>query len=59
VKEVKEAIWNCESSKSLGPDGVTFNFIKKYWSYLKRTCKVQYNISIDKGKYQKDVMLHS
>ena len=28
--EIKEAIWNCDSSKSPGPDGVTFSFIKKY-----------------------------
>ena len=30
-KEIKEAIWNCDSQKSPGPDGVTFSFIKKYW----------------------------
>jgi len=27
-KEIKEAIWNCDSHKSPSPDGVTFNFIK-------------------------------
>jgi len=26
--EIKEAIWNCYSSKSPGPDEVTFSFIK-------------------------------
>ena len=31
-KEIKEAIWNCDSHKSPGPDGVTFSFIKnKYF----------------------------
>ena len=27
-KEIKEAIWDCDSHKSLGPDSVTFSFIK-------------------------------
>ena len=31
--EIKEAIWN---SKSPGPDGVTFSFIKKYWGLLEK-----------------------
>lgn len=29
--EIKSAVWNCESDKSPGPDGVTFSFIKKFW----------------------------
>lgn len=33
-EEIKEAIWNCDSSKSPGPDGVSFSFIKKYWELL-------------------------
>ncbi|XP_025663992.1 uncharacterized protein [Arachis hypogaea] len=31
VDEVKETVWNCESSKALGSDGYNMNFIKKYW----------------------------
>jgi len=34
-KEVKEAVWQCEGSKSPGPDGFNFNFIKKSWKHLK------------------------
>jgi len=34
-EEVKEAVWQCEGSKSPGPDGFNFNFIKKSWKYLK------------------------
>nr|GEV22513.1 RNA-directed DNA polymerase, eukaryota, reverse transcriptase zinc-binding domain protein [Tanacetum cinerariifolium] len=30
-KGVKRAIWDCGSDKSLGPDGFTFEFFKKYW----------------------------
>ncbi|GKC17935.1 cysteine-rich receptor-like protein kinase [Tanacetum coccineum] len=35
IEEVKEAIWNCASSKASGPDGLNFKFIKRYWELLK------------------------
>jgi len=34
-EEVKQAIWDCDSYKSPGPDGVSFRFIKQFWSVLK------------------------
>jgi len=34
-EEIKEAVWQCEGSKSPGPDGFNFNFIKKSWDFLK------------------------
>jgi len=34
VEEVKEAVWLCEGSKSPGPDGFNFNFIKKSWEFI-------------------------
>ncbi|XP_058727137.1 uncharacterized protein LOC131598567 [Vicia villosa] len=33
--EIKEAIWDCGISKSLGPDGYSFLFIKNCWSFIK------------------------
>ncbi|XP_058760861.1 uncharacterized protein LOC131634226 [Vicia villosa] len=33
--EVKEAIWNCDGSKSPGPDGYSILFIKWCWSFIK------------------------
>nr|KAJ0197982.1 hypothetical protein LSAT_V11C700375200 [Lactuca sativa] len=33
--EVKNAIWLCGGNKSLGPDGFTFKFLKKFWELLK------------------------
>jgi len=33
--EVKAAVWDCESFKSPGPDGVHFGFIKDFWDQLK------------------------
>lgn len=35
LDEIKEAVWNCSSSKSPGPDGLNFKFIKRYWEVLK------------------------
>ncbi|GKV41862.1 hypothetical protein SLEP1_g49342 [Rubroshorea leprosula] len=34
-KEIKEAIWDCCSSKSPGPDGFNFGFVKKMWEDIK------------------------
>lgn len=33
--EIKEAIWNCDGYKCLGPDGYNFKFFKKFWDLLK------------------------
>ena len=35
VDEVKAAVWDCDSFKSLGPNGVNFGFIKEFWLELK------------------------
>lgn len=35
LEEVKEAVWDCSSSKSLGPDGLNFKFIKRYSSIIR------------------------
>ncbi|XP_068466030.1 uncharacterized protein [Phaseolus vulgaris] len=34
-KEVKDAVWQCEGSKSPGPYGFNFNFIRKSWDFVK------------------------
>ena len=34
-EEVREAIWDCGSDKSPGPDGLNFKFIKKFWDIMK------------------------
>lgn len=33
--EIQEAIWECGSAKSLGPNGYNFRFIKKFWETIK------------------------
>ncbi|GKV37864.1 hypothetical protein SLEP1_g45836 [Rubroshorea leprosula] len=34
-EEVKQAVWSCEGSKALGPDGFNFNFIREMWDLIK------------------------
>ncbi|KAL4322009.1 hypothetical protein AHAS_Ahas14G0167600 [Arachis hypogaea] len=34
VEEVKEAVWDCESSKAPGSDGYNMNFVKKCWNEI-------------------------
>ncbi|KEH15328.1 hypothetical protein MTR_1350s0010, partial [Medicago truncatula] len=35
VDELKPAVWDCDSFKSLGPDGINFGFIKNFWNEMK------------------------
>ncbi|XP_058746451.1 uncharacterized protein LOC131619364 [Vicia villosa] len=34
-EEVKEVIWSCDGNKSLGPDGYSLEFFKRFWLLLK------------------------
>jgi len=34
-EEIKEAVWDCESSKSPRPDGINFGFLKEFWGVIK------------------------
>nr|GFA91484.1 RNA-directed DNA polymerase, eukaryota, reverse transcriptase zinc-binding domain protein [Tanacetum cinerariifolium] len=35
LEEIRAAVWDCGSQKSLGPDGFSFLFLKSYWELLK------------------------
>jgi len=35
VEEVKVVVWDCDSFKSPGPEGITFGFLKEFWDMLK------------------------
>nr|GEV96347.1 RNA-directed DNA polymerase, eukaryota, reverse transcriptase zinc-binding domain protein [Tanacetum cinerariifolium] len=35
-QEFKRAVWDCRIDKSSGPDGVTFGFIRRYWSLIEK-----------------------
>ena len=32
---MRQAVWDCDSYKISGPDGVSFGFIKEFWNLLK------------------------
>ena len=34
LDEVKQTVWECDSYKSPGPDGICFGFIKEFWDLL-------------------------
>ncbi|GJU08325.1 RNA-directed DNA polymerase, eukaryota [Tanacetum coccineum] len=34
LEEIKKAVWECGTNKSLGPDGFSFKFIRKYWNII-------------------------
>ncbi|MCI79829.1 cysteine-rich receptor-like protein kinase, partial [Trifolium medium] len=34
MDEVKAAVWDCDSYKSPGPDGINFDFIKDFWAEM-------------------------
>ncbi|GKA39518.1 RNA-directed DNA polymerase, eukaryota [Tanacetum coccineum] len=31
LREIKKSVWDCDSDKSPGPDGLTFEFLKRFW----------------------------
>ncbi|GJW34120.1 RNA-directed DNA polymerase, eukaryota, reverse transcriptase zinc-binding domain protein [Tanacetum coccineum] len=33
-EEIKEAVWGCGLDKSPGPDGFTFGFYRRFWSFI-------------------------
>lgn len=35
LDEIREAVWDCESKKSPGPNGYNFKFIKAFWEIMK------------------------
>ncbi|GAU51437.1 hypothetical protein TSUD_413370 [Trifolium subterraneum] len=37
--EVKSAVWDCDSYKSPGPDGINFGFIEDFWAELRAFVK--------------------
>jgi hypothetical protein len=35
LEEVKQAIWDCDSYKSPGPNDISFGFLKQFWNVVK------------------------
>ncbi|MCH79399.1 cysteine-rich receptor-like protein kinase [Trifolium medium] len=34
MEEIKAAVWDCDSYKSPGPDGINFGFVKDFWAEI-------------------------
>ncbi|GJX38683.1 hypothetical protein Tco_0251986 [Tanacetum coccineum] len=54
--EIRIAVWNCGEEKSLGPDGYTFEFFRKYWSFVGPDFCVAVEHFFDKGVMVGDCM---
>ncbi|GJW95508.1 RNA-directed DNA polymerase, eukaryota [Tanacetum coccineum] len=51
--EIRIAVWNCCEDKSPGPDGYTFEFFRKYWSFVGPDFCVAVEHFFDKGSFPK------
>lgn len=53
--EIKSAVWDCEDSKSLRSDRITFEFINEFWEVIKGDCLRFVSESQDNGRIAKGV----
>nr|GEV56851.1 RNA-directed DNA polymerase, eukaryota [Tanacetum cinerariifolium] len=51
--EISKAVWSCGDNKSLGPDGFTFEIIRKYWHIVGSDFCVAVEHFFDTGVLQK------
>ena len=53
--KVRKAIWECDSSKSPGPDGVNFGVVNEFWEnikddFLRMVAEFYTNVVFSKGQ---------
>nr|GFC09219.1 RNA-directed DNA polymerase, eukaryota, reverse transcriptase zinc-binding domain protein [Tanacetum cinerariifolium] len=36
IEEIKNAVWDCGTDKSPGPDGFSFDFYRRFWSVIQK-----------------------
>ncbi|GJU10293.1 RNA-directed DNA polymerase, eukaryota [Tanacetum coccineum] len=51
--EIKRAVWDCGIDKSPGPDGFTFGFYRRYWSFLEKDVVQAVNYFFQHGVFPK------
>jgi len=56
--EIFEAVTHCESSKSPGPDGFNFHFIKKNWEIIGTDMIMVVHSFYEGGLFREGVTLH-
>nr|GEX48664.1 RNA-directed DNA polymerase, eukaryota, reverse transcriptase zinc-binding domain protein [Tanacetum cinerariifolium] len=53
--EIKKAVWECGTDKSPGPDGFTFGFFRRYWSFLENDVVEAVNTFFNNGNFPKGI----
>nr|GFC84850.1 RNA-directed DNA polymerase, eukaryota, reverse transcriptase zinc-binding domain protein [Tanacetum cinerariifolium] len=51
--EIKKAVWDCGIDKSPGPDGFTFGFYQRYWTFLENDVVEAVNTFFNHGNCPK------
>ncbi|GJY40359.1 RNA-directed DNA polymerase, eukaryota, reverse transcriptase zinc-binding domain protein [Tanacetum coccineum] len=51
--EIKREVWDCVIDKSPGPDGFTFGFYRRYWSFLEKDVVQAVNYFFQHGMFPK------
>nr|GEY74627.1 RNA-directed DNA polymerase, eukaryota, reverse transcriptase zinc-binding domain protein [Tanacetum cinerariifolium] len=51
--EIKKAVWDCEVDKAPGPDGFTFGFYRRYWTFLENDVVEAVHAFFNHGKFPK------
>nr|GEV07030.1 RNA-directed DNA polymerase, eukaryota [Tanacetum cinerariifolium] len=49
--EIKNAVWSCAENKSLGPNGYTFEFFRRYWNFIGLDLCSAVECFFDKGSF--------
>ncbi|GJW82120.1 hypothetical protein Tco_0146095 [Tanacetum coccineum] len=52
-EEIKKAVWDCGVDKSPGPDGFTFGFYRRYWTFLETVSVEAWFTSSIMGQFPK------
>ncbi|GJW17430.1 RNA-directed DNA polymerase, eukaryota, reverse transcriptase zinc-binding domain protein [Tanacetum coccineum] len=52
-KEIKEAVWDCGIDKTPGPDGFTFGFFRRFWSFIEKDVVAAIRWFFETGKIPK------
>ncbi|GKB32479.1 RNA-directed DNA polymerase, eukaryota [Tanacetum coccineum] len=53
--EIKKAVWDCGTDKSPGPDGFTFGFFRRYWTFLENDVVEAVNTFFNHGNFPKGI----
>ncbi|XP_058765390.1 uncharacterized protein LOC131638862 [Vicia villosa] len=56
MEEIKEAVWSCDGSKSMGPDGISLLFFKKCWSFVKEDVVSCFNAFYSETVFSKAII---